>query len=245
MPANDTAGHFSAAVFGTTHWSVVLEAKENGTAASGAALEELCRTYWKPLYAFLRRRGVAPADAQDLVQGFFLSLFERNALAVVEPARGKFRSFLLVALKHHMLNEHDKAQAQKRGGRFAFVSIEEAQIEERLPAAPGLSPEEAYEQRWALALIDQAIGRLRTEYAQDGRAELFALLEPCLVNKAAMPAYATVAARAGLGESGVKMAVQRLRRRFGELLRAVIAQTVSRREEVDEEIRALFASLRR
>jgi RNA polymerase sigma factor (sigma-70 family) len=205
----------------------------------------LCRTYWKPLYAFLRRRGLEPSDAQDLVQGLFLSLLKRNGLAAVEPSRGRFRSFLLASLKHFMSNERDKVEAQKRGGRYSFVSLEETQAEEEGLASPGLTPEQAYEQSWALALIEHSIGRLREEYAAAGRAELFRLLEPCLSNTGKAPPYAEVAARTGLGESGVKMAVQRMRRRFGEVLRNEVGHTVSKPQEVDEEIRALFATLRR
>jgi len=245
MPDHESTEVTSAAVFRTTHWSVVLAANGSGKPEAGPALEQLCRTYWTPLYAYLRRQGATPADAQDLVQGFFASLLERDGIAKVDPSRGKFRSFLLASLKHFAANERDRARAQKRGGRLTFVPLNEAQAEEQFLAAPELSPDEVYEQTWALAVIEQAVARLRAEYATPERAELFTALKPYLTGDRTEPPYAAVAAQFNLGESGVKMAVRRMRRRFGELLRNEIAQTVSRPDEVDEEIRVLFTALRR
>jgi len=245
MPDHESTEVTSAAVFRTTHWSVVFAANGCGKPEAGPALEQLCRTYWTPLYAYLRRQGATPADAQDLVQGFFASLLEREGIAKVDRSRGKFRSFLLASLKHFAANERDRARAQKRGGQHLFVPLDEAQAEEQFLAAPELSPDEVYEQTWALAVIEQAVARLRAEYATPERAELFTALKPYLTGDRTEPPYAAVAARLNLGESGVKMAVRRMRRRFGELLRHEIAQTVSRPEEVDEEIRVLFTALRR
>ncbi len=245
MPDKAIAESVSAAAFRTTHWSMVLEARDGGTPEGGRALEQLCRTYWKPLYVFLRRQGIPSPDAQDLVQGLFASLLERDGLAGVDRRRGKFRSFLLASLKHLVANERDRARTQKRGGRLLFVPLDDIQVEDNFLATPNLSPDEAYEQTWALALIEQAIARLRGEFATPERTELLAALEPYLSGDRGAPPYAEVAARLNLGISGVKMAVQRMRRRFGELLRQEIAHTVNRPEEVDEEIRALFATLRR
>ncbi len=245
MPDNDTTELVSASAFRTTHWSVVLAAKENGAAEGGPALESLCRTYWAPLYAYLRRQGATPPDAQDLVQGLFASLLEDDGLATVEQKRGKFRSFLLASLKHFAANERDRARAQKRGGRLLFVPLDEAQAEKHFLTAPDLSPDEVFERTWALALIEQALARLREEYAAAERAELLTALEPYLSGNRMAPPYVEVSARLNLGVGGVKMAVQRMRRRFGELLRKEIAHTVSRPEEIDEEIRSLFATLRR
>lgn len=244
MPCDSTGDNASAARFGTTRWSVVLAAQENGTTEGQAALEQLCRIYWKPLYAYLRRNSHSPSDAQDLVQGLFASLLERDGLTQVDRSRGKFRSFLLACLKHWVSKERDRAEAQKRGGHLSFVSLDELQSESQLPAAPELSPEEVYERRWAMAVIEQTIGRLREEYAVSARSELFTAIEPYLSGSRIAAPYAVVAARLNLSESGVKMNVQRMRRRFGELLREEVAQTVSRADEVDEEIRTLFASLR-
>ena len=244
MPNEHTTEAISAARFNTTHWSVVLNAKDGGTPDAGAALEELCRTYWAPLYAYLRRHGSSPADAQDLVQGFFASLLERDGFAVVERERGKFRSFMLASLKHFTSNERERTQAQKRGGRYSFVPLDEAQAEENFLAARDLPPDEVFARSWALAVIGQAIYLLREEYAGPERAVVFAALEPFLSSDRVTRPYAELAAQLGLSESGVKMAVQRMRRRFGELLRGEIARTVGSAAEVDEEIRALFAALR-
>jgi RNA polymerase sigma-70 factor (ECF subfamily) len=191
------------------------------------------------------RQGIPSPDAQDLVQGLFASLLERDGLAGVDRRRGKFRSFLLASLKHFVANERDRARTQKRGGRLSFVPLDDLQVEDSFLATPNLSPDEAYEQTWALALIEQAIARLRGEFATAERTELLAALEPYLSGDRGAPPYAEVAAQLNLGVSGVKMAVLRMRRRFGELLRQEIANTVSRPEEIDEEIRALFATLRR
>lgn len=245
MPDKNTTVAISTAAFRTTHWSVVLAAQANGSTEAASALEHLCHTYWTPLYAYLRRQGTAPADAQDLVQGLFASLLERDGLAGVDRSRGKFRSFLLAALKHFASNQRDRARAQKRGGRHFMLPLDEAQTEEQFFAAPDLSPDEMYEQTWALTVIEQTVTRLREEHATPERAELFAVLEPYLTGDRTEAPYAVVAERLRLSESGVKMAVRRMRRRCGELLRHEIAQTVGRPEEVDEEIRALFKALRR
>jgi RNA polymerase sigma-70 factor (ECF subfamily) len=244
VPERETTNVAGAAAFRTTHWSVVLAAGHSGTAEAHVALEQLCRIYFTPLYAYLRRQGFTQHDAQDLVQGLFASLLERDEFASVDRSRGKFRSFLLASLKHFVSNEQDRARALKRGGRCSFVPLNDGQAEEHFLAARDLSPDEIYDQSWALALIEHTVDRLRKQYAASDRAALFDALEPYLSGDRAARPYADVAARLNLGESGVKMAVQRMRRRFGELLRNEIAQTVNRPEEVDEEIRAFFSALR-
>ena len=230
--------------FRTTHWSVVLAAGGSPAPEAAVALERLCATYWYPLYSFLRRQGQSPHDAQDLTQSFFAQLLEKNSLQSVNPGKGKFRSFLLSSLKHFLANERDRAGALKRGGAIAFISWEEAGAEERHRQADSLAltPDKAFEQTWAMTLLERVLAKLRTDYADAGQSALFDALQIFLTgDKGAVP-YAEMAARLNLGESALKMSIQRLRRRFGELLREEIAHTVSRPEEIDEEIRALFAA---
>ena len=164
-PETDGTGPGSVQPFAATHWSLVLAAGGDGTPAARAALEKLCRTYWPPLYAFVRRSGHAPADAQDLTQGFFLQLLQRNFLDGVDPCKGRFRSFLLAALQHHLSNERDRARAQKRGGGLAPISIDAQDAEGRylLEPADPMTPEKLYERRWALTVLDQALARLQKE----------------------------------------------------------------------------------
>lgn len=212
-----------------------------------AALEQLCRRYWKPLYVFLRHRDshLTPQDAEDCLQSFFADLFERTALARIDRTKGKFRSFLCASLAHHLANERTRAQAQKRGGRFEFVSWDDEQLEQAVQEAASnpRSPDKVFERTWALALIEQVLARLRNEQVTAGKSAQFEALQVYLSGDKGVVSYAQTAARLGWGNSAVKMAIQRLRRRFGELLREEIAQTVSKPEEIDEEIRALFAAL--
>ena len=193
-----------------------------------------------PPAARLRAGGRAGFGAGN----FFASLLEHDGFAVVEQERGKFRSFLLASLKHFAANERERSQAQKRGVRFLFVPLDEAQAGENFLAARDLPPDEVFARHWALAVIRQTIHLLRLEYVGSDRTAIFATLEPFLSSDRTVPPYAELATRLGLSESGVKMAVQRMRRRFGELLRCEIGRTVGSAAEVDEEIRALFAALR-
>jgi RNA polymerase sigma-70 factor (ECF subfamily) len=230
--------------FRTTHWSVVLAAGGRPAPEAARALEQLCATYWYPLYYFLRRRGQSPHDAQDLTQSFFAQLLERDGLQSVSPSKGKFRSFLLASLKHFLANERDRTRALKRGGAVSFISWEDAGAEDRYRQAESLAlpPDKAFEQTWATTLLEQVLARLRADYASDGQGALFDALQIYLTgDKGAVP-YAEMAARLNLGQSALKMSIQRLRRRFGELLRQEILHTVSRPEEIDEEVRALFAA---
>jgi DNA-directed RNA polymerase specialized sigma24 family protein len=231
--------------FRTTRWSVVLAAGDAALPQAAMALETLCRTYWYPLYAHLRRAGRSHEDAQDLTQAFFVSLLDHHGLRQVHPAKGKFRSFLLASLKHFLANEWDKVQAMKRGGQFTFVPLDDEVVRERFrrePADLG-TPDRAFEQSWATTLLESVLGQLQQAYVAEGRGDLFEALQVYLSGDRSGPSYAEIGARFHLGESGVKMAVLRLRRRFGELLRAEIAHTVSQPEEIDDEIRCLFAAV--
>ena len=227
-------------VFATTHWSIVLAAGQDASSAA-AALEQLCRTYWYPLYAYLRRRGYSEHDAQDLTQGFLAQLLERRSIQNLEPAKGKFRSFLLASLNYFLADERDRARAQKRGGGRPVLSLEIQQAEGwyRLEPVDERDPETLYERRWAMALLDQALSRLARDFQETGKGGLFAHLEPFLVEGSRGQSYRDVATKTGLSEEAVKKAVQRMRRRYHELFRQEIAQTVASPNEVDEELRHL------
>jgi RNA polymerase sigma factor (sigma-70 family) len=232
-------------VFATTHWSIVLGARQGDLPAATAALERLCRLYWYPLYAFIRRRGADPHEAEDLAQAFFAFLLEKESLRKVDRARGKFRTFLLAALTNFLSNEWDKRQTLKRGGQCQIVSLDETNAEGLYlrDSVESLEPEKLFERRWAMALVDQALMRLKQEHTGGGKGALFAKLEPALTSELPSRALADCAAELGMTEGAVKVALHRLRRRFGEVLRNEIAQTVSSPEEIDEEIRHLFAAI--
>lgn len=234
-----------AATFALTHWSVVLAAGRTDSTHAHVALEKLCRTYWPPIYAFVRRQGHSPHDAQDLTQEFFARLLEQKSLADVDRAKGRFRSFLLAALKHFLANEWDKVRAQKRGGGQVLIPIDAQSLETScgLDPADQLTAERIFDRRWALTLLDQALTRLREDYVADGKTELFAQLKATLTEASRSVPYAEIAARLGLSEGAVKVAVHRLRGRYREVIRAEIAETVASSAEVEEEIRALFAAL--
>ena len=204
--------------FTTTHWSVVLAAGQAASPSSHAALEQLCRTYWYPLYAYVRRRGHAPHDAQDLTQEFFARLLAKNFLDGVGVEKGKFRSFLLATMNHFLSDEWDKARAQKRGGGKTFVSLDDLMSEERYHLEPvdARDPEKLYERRWAFTLLDQARKRLKQEYFDAGKSELYGRLAVFESGDRSAPTYAEVAAEIGLTESAVKSAVSRMRQRYRE-----------------------------
>jgi RNA polymerase sigma-70 factor (ECF subfamily) len=194
---------------------------------------------------FFRRRGFSPPDAEDLTQSFFAFLLEKEALKKVDPAKGKFRSFLLASLTNYLANEWDKRHTLKRGGQREVVSLDEAAAEGIYLSEPveSLTPEKLFERRWARALVDQVLARLKQEYALGGKATLFAWLEPSLTGELSAEALASCAVHLTMSEGAVKVALHRLRRRFGELLRSEIAHTVSSPEEIDDEIRQLFAAI--
>lgn len=235
----------TAQCFATTHWSVVLAAGDSSAPGAKEALERLCRTYWYPLYAFARRQGHSPHDAQDLTQEFFAWLLESKHLRVADSERGKFRSFLLGMLKNFLSDERKRAQAQKRGGGQALISLDAASAEERFDLEPAtdLTPEIIFDRRWAWTVMEQTVARLREEYVSAGRAELFEELKHFQPGEEAGQSYAEVAARLGLTESAVKSAIWRLRQRHRDLLREEIAHTVATPADVDEEVRYLVAVL--
>jgi RNA polymerase sigma factor (sigma-70 family) len=228
--------------FRTTHWSVVLAAAERGSPGADEALARLCQAYWYPLYAFIRRRGHGPEEAEDLTQEFFARLVDKNYLMGITVEGGKFRSYMLTVLKHFLTNEWERAQTQKRGGGKNAFSMDDETAEERYKFEPvdHMTPENIFERRWALTLLDQVMARLRDEYATGGKAELFDRLRPCLSGAERLIPYAELGATVGLSESAVKVAVHRLRKRYGELLRVEIGDTVSGPEEIEEEIRHLI-----
>lgn len=231
--------------FATTHWSVVLAAGQPESARYQQALEALCRTYWFPLYAYLRRQGYNAQKAEDHIQAFFASLLEKRGLRLADPKRGRFRSFLLTALKHFLANEHARAQAQKRGGGRKFLSLDIENAESQYIREPydELSPEKLFERSWALAVLDRTMARLQAEAANVKKQKLFDCLKVYLTaDKGAIP-YQEMAARLKMTEGAVKVAVHRLRRRYRDLLRDEIAQTVTTEEQISEEIRDLFAAL--
>jgi RNA polymerase sigma-70 factor (ECF subfamily) len=234
------------AAFHTTHWSVVLAAREGHSSQAQEALGQLCQTYWYPLYAYVRRRGNGPAEAEDLTQAFFVRLLEKGFIGDLTPGMGRFRSFLLSALKHFLANEWDRVRAQKRGGGKPVLSLDDDQAESRyrVEAVDNTTPETLFEQRWAWTVLEQVFVQLRQEFVSTERGELFEDLKGFLsAGKPPPKAYAEVAARTGLKEGTVKVAVHRLRRRYGELLRAQIAQTVADPSEVEDELRYLIQVL--
>jgi RNA polymerase sigma factor (sigma-70 family) len=236
----------SEARFPTTLWGRVADAAGADSPEAREALAGLCRSYWYPLYAFIRRRGHGPEDARDLTQDFFARLLERDILASADPARGRFRTFLRAVCADYLSNRRDHAHARKRGGGRPVVSIDVPEAEGRYHREPAhdLTPERVFERDWALTLLAIVLDRLRDEYRDAGQSAEFEELRVILTNGARAVPYATIAGRLGLSESGVAVAVHRLRRRYGELLRAEIAATVGDPAEVDDEVRALFAAIR-
>jgi DNA-directed RNA polymerase specialized sigma24 family protein len=230
------------AEFATTHWSVVLAAGSGANVDASAALERLCRAYWYPLYAYVRRRGYQPSDAEDLTQEFFAQLLAGDYLARADPAKGKFRAFLLSGINHLLSHERDKAKRLKRGGGAKSISLDQADAEGRyrLEPADTLTPERVFERTWVATLLGAAARRLRDEYVAAGRGELHDQLSGFRLDASGQPAYAEVAARIGQTASAVKSAIWRLRQRHQELVREEIAQTVGDVAEVDGEIRYLL-----
>lgn len=232
-------------IFATTHWTVVLAAGRTGSPQADVALEELCRTYWYPLYAYVRRRGHSREDAEDLTQGFFARLLEKNYLEGVRSDGGKFRAFLLVALKRYLINEWARANRQKRGGGEAPLSLDWQDAETRYQIAPAdnLSPDKLYDRAWATVVLERVVAQLREENSGGGKGDLFEKLKPFLMlGKSEIP-HARAAADLKMSESAVRVAVHRLRKRYRELLRAEIAQTLADPAQADQEMQALFLAL--
>lgn len=239
------------AAFVTTNWSAVWAAKGPDTTAMRDALAGLCEKYWYPLYAYVRRQGHSPEDAQDLTQEFFARLLEHHWLMRADKAKGRFRSFLLMVIKRFLANEWDKAKTQKRGGliRFESFSYETAEAAYatnatiRAPAAG--TPELQFEREWALALLGQVLRQLGDEYAKEGKGDLFGKAKPCLLGIREGESYAVLCAELGMTEAAFKMAVSRMRRRFRERLKTEVAKTVASPADVDDELRHLFRVLAR
>ena len=231
--------------FATTHWSVVLAAADQERPEAAEALETLCRTYWYPLYAYVRRRGYGHEDAQDLTQGFFLQLLERQSFARVDRSKGRFRSFLLGGLNYFLLNLIEHARAQKRGGGQPLLWFDAQTAEERYHREPvdERSPEKLFERRWALTLLDRVLARLETEFQEAGKAELFERLRSFLIGEQGETTYARAAVEVGMTGEAFKKAVQRLRHRYYALFRQEIAHTVADPAEVEDEMRHLCAVL--
>lgn len=247
IPFREKTSHGGAdksGAFATTQWSVVIEAAHDDLARSTAALEKLCRQYWYPVYAFVRRRGAHKPEAEDLTQAFFTHLLDKETLKKVDRRKGKFRTFLLASLTNFLTNEWDKRQTQKRGGQYQIMSLHEAaeEIYGREPVEPR-APEKLFDRRWALLLVETVLTRLKADYAQQHKSALFEKLESGLTGELDAGWYEAKAKELDMTEGAVRVALHRLRRRFGELLRAEVGHTVATPREVDEEIRHLFASI--
>ena len=231
-------------VFATTHWTVVLAAGRRHTSQSDLALEELCRTYWFPLYGYVRRQGHTKEDAEDLVQGFFARFLARNYLDGLSAEHGRFRAFLLASLKHFMINEWKKSQRLKRGGGEPSLSLDwkTADTQFQIAATTELSPDKAFDREWALALLERVIVRLREECVAAGKGEQFDQLKLFLTAGKGALSHADAARSLGLDGGAVRSAVHRLRKRYRQILRNEIAQTLSDPAQVDEEMRVLFGA---
>lgn len=230
--------------FATTHWSVVVAAAGRPDSHSQEALATLCSIYWYPLYAYVRRQGYSAEEGQDLTQGFFARLLEKNYLQDVKRERGKFRSFLLASLKHFLANERDRVRAQKRGGGSSLIPLDITTAEGRYSLEPSheMTPEKIFDRRWALTLLDQVLARLREEFASAGKTDHFDRLKIFLTGEAGIH-YRQIAAEMKMKEGAFKVAIHRLRRRYRDLLREEIAQTVADPDDIEAEIRHLFAAI--
>ncbi|HEY7117361.1 MAG TPA: sigma-70 family RNA polymerase sigma factor [Tepidisphaeraceae bacterium] len=231
--------------FATTRWSMVLTAAHRSSPGSADALAELCRTYWYPIYAFVRRQGRSHEAAQDLTQEFFARMLEKRYIDEVGPEKGRFRTFLMVCLKRFLANEWDKAQAQKRGGGKAVLSIDFEDADGRYVLEPGheVTAQRIFERRWALTVLERSLASLAAEFERSGKSALFEALKVYLVGEVGAPPYEEMAKRLGMSEGAVKVAVHRLREKYRAALRAQIAATVEREEDVDREIEELFSAL--
>jgi RNA polymerase sigma factor (sigma-70 family) len=233
--------------FCTTRWSAVLLSAQSQASGSQEALADLCRIYWYPIYAFVRRHGSSPEDAQDLTQGFFLHLLDHKALRLVSPLKGKFRSFLVASLQNYLLDQSDSAHCLKRGGNLEFVPLDTTLAEDRyrLAQLDFLTAEKIFDARWAMTLLDEAMGRLREEYAAQGKMSILETLKPFLdpINSEAALSYEQVANALQVTVGSVKTLIHRLRKQYASLLREEVARTVCDAGEVDEEIHSLCEAL--
>jgi RNA polymerase sigma factor (sigma-70 family) len=234
----------SGDIFATTHWTVVLAASRRADPQAKAALEELCRAYWFPLYAYVRRRGHPKEDAEDLTQAFFARFLEKDFLSGLDSERGRFRAFLLASLKHFLANEWDKSQRQKRGGGATHLSLDwhSADTQFQVAATNELTPDRAFDREWAMALLAKVIERLHAECVAEARERQFERLKMFLTAGKGEASYPEAARDLGMEETAVRVAVHRLRKRYRQLLRAEIASTLTHPEQVDEELQALFGA---
>jgi len=246
MDSNEHIPELAAgAAFATTHWSIVVRAGQTDSPQSRGALETLCRAYWYPLYAHVRRQGHGVEDAQDLTQDFFARLLEKNYLRKADRSRGRFRTFLLTSLKHFLVNEWKQTNRQKRGGGRHIISLDAEETENRFLAesADERSPDKAFDRRWAIMVLDRVLDQLQAEFVVAGRGQVFEELKSSLTGENGESSYAEIGRRLGMTEGNLKVTVHRLRRRYRELLRKEVAQTVDDPEAIDDEIRALFSAL--
>ena len=231
--------------FATTRWTTVNAAGHLSATQAANALAELCEIYWAPLYGYLRNRGYRPEEAQDLTQGFFARLLETHTVRSADPARGRFRSFLLTALKRYVINERERTTAARRGGERPHLTLDFDEAERAYALEPRTdeTPERLFDRRWAAIALDRALRRLREEYIELGRESLADALLPYLTDAGELPSYRTVAGQLDMSEGAVKIAVHRLRQRYGAILRAEIEETVLDEHEVDTELRELFRAV--
>ena len=231
--------------FATTHWSLVRAAAEQDSTVAKSALQQLCQTYWYPLYSFVRFKGYDASSAEDLTQAFFADLLAREDIKKVEPNLGRFRSFLLAALKNFISNQRERENAQKRGGGTAPLSLDFQFADRQFQNQPAndQTPESAYQQQWALTLLEKVKNQLQREFEKRGKAHVFQRLHPFMGGKNPESTLAEAAEELGMAEVAVKVAVHRMRTRFGELLRSEIQETVDGPDEVDDEIKQLFSAL--
>jgi RNA polymerase sigma factor (sigma-70 family) len=234
--------HHGPVAFTTTHWSVVLEAQGESPAAQ-EALEKLCRTYWRPIFAFLRRQGIPPEEAEDITQGFFAQLLERRKFSALRKEKGRLRSFLLGALKYFLADEQRRAMAIKRGKGQRLIPLEELRGDERVEMEPAdpVTAEMIYERRWALTVLEQVLERLKNEYRIAGNTALFDSLKQLLPDEPGSPSQVEIAAQLGMTENAVRQAFYRFRQRYQSLLREEIANTVATPGDIEDELRHLIA----
>ena len=245
MSVNLESDQIAPAFFATTHWSVIVGAQKGRTAEAEAALEKLCRTYWRPVFAFVRHSSPNEQVAQDLTQGFFERFLEKEYFRDADQLRGRFRSFLLACVKNFLANERDKQRTQRRGGSAMSVSIDQWLQESgaELPSNPALTPDRSYERQWAHSVLENVRSKLRLEFVESGRTDVFDALHVYLAGERDEAPYNLVAEQTRMSVDAVKKNVERMRRRFGQLLREEIAQTVQHPSEIEDELRFLRGAL--
>jgi RNA polymerase sigma-70 factor (ECF subfamily) len=245
MPESVPENAAGPRVFATTHWSVVLAAGETDSPPARSALETLCRAYWYPIYVYVRRKGHGADDAQDLTQEFFAQLIAKERLRLADREKGKFRTFLLAMLDYFLAREWSRAHRQKRGGQFIFISLDQQTPEERyqLEPADNQTPEKKFLRHWALTVLEHSMNALEQECRKNGKGALFSEAQELLSRERDVAGYAEISRRLNMNEGAARMAVHRLRRRYGELLRDEIAQTVCGPEEIEEEMRYLLSAV--